>query len=131
MRRTRLTRMACGPLAALLLASACADAKDVISQEALLAQMQNGEDPVILDVRSAREYQQGHVPGAVNLPYQQIGQRLAELEQVKDREVIVYCEVGRRARIARSTLQQAGFTNVRHLAGDMAGWRRAGLPTSR
>jgi len=131
MRRTRLTRTACGPLAALLLASACADAKDVISQEALLAQMQNGEDPVILDVRSAREYQQGHVPGAVNLPYQQIGQRLAELEQVKDREVIVYCEVGRRARIARSTLQQAGFTNVRHLAGDMAGWRRAGLPTSR
>lgn len=131
MRRTYLTHLAWGLLATLILTSACSDAKGVISQDALLEQLQNGENPIILDVRTPREYQQGHVPGAVNLPYQQIGRRLAELQEFKDREVVVYCEVGPRSRVAQSMLQQAGFTDVRHLAGDMAGWRRARLPTSR
>ncbi len=131
MRRTHLTHLAWGLLATLILTSACSDAKGVISQDALLEQLQNGENPIILDVRTPREYQQGHVPGAVNLPYQQIGRRLAELQEFKDREVVVYCEVGPRSRVAQSMLQQAGFTDVRHLAGDMAGWRRARLPTSR
>ena len=131
MRRTHLTHLAWGLLATLILTSACSDAKGVISQDALLEQLRNGENPIILDVRTPREYQQGHVPGAVNLPYQQIGRRLAELQEFKDREVVVYCEVGPRARVAQATLQQAGFTDVRHLAGDMAGWRRARLPTSR
>ena len=131
MRRTHLTHLAWGLLATLILTSACSDAKGVISQDALLEQLRNGENPIILDVRTPREYQQGHVPGAVNLPYQQIGRRLAELQEFKDREVVVYCEVGPRSRVAQSTLQQAGFTDVRHLAGDMAGWRRARLPTSR
>ncbi len=131
MRRTHLTHLAWGLLATLILTSACSDAKGVISQDALLEQLRNGENPIILDVRTPREYQQGHVPGAVNLPYQQIGRRLAELQEFKDREVVVYCEVGPRSRVAQSMLQQAGFTDVRHLAGDMAGWRRARLPTSR
>jgi rhodanese-related sulfurtransferase len=131
MRRTHFIRTVCGLLTTLTLASACSDAKGVISQDALLQQLQDGESPVILDVRSPREYQQGHVPSAVNLPYQQIGRRMAELEQIRDRQVIVYCEVGPRARVAQSMLQQAGFPDVQHLAGDMAGWRRARLPVSR
>ena len=131
MRPIRLTRSAWGLLAALVLTTACSDAKGVIGQDALLEQLQTGESPIILDVRSPREFQQGHVPGAVNLPYQQIGRRMADLEQVRDRQIVVYCEVGPRARVAQSMLQQAGFADVRHLAGDMAGWRRARLPVSR
>jgi rhodanese-related sulfurtransferase len=131
MRRTHLTRTVWGLLTTIALTSACSDAKGVIRQDALLEQLQNGDSPIILDVRTPREYQQGHVPGAVNLPYQQIGRRMAELEQIRDRQVVVYCEVGPRARVAQSMLEQAGFTDVQHLAGDMAGWRRAHLPVSR
>jgi rhodanese-related sulfurtransferase len=131
MRRTHLTRTVWGLLTTIALTSACSDAKGVIRQDALLEQLQNGDSPIILDVRTPREYKQGHVPGAVNLPYQQIGRRVAELEQIRDRQVVVYCEVGPRARVAQSMLEQAGFTDVQHLAGDMAGWRRAHLPVSR
>jgi rhodanese-related sulfurtransferase len=131
MRRNHLSHAAWGLLAALIVASACSDAPGVISQDALLAQMENGENPIILDVRTPREYEQGHVPGAVNLPYQQIGRRLVDLEQIRDKQIVVYCEVGPRARVAQSMLQQAGFPDVRHLAGDMAGWRRSRLPTAR
>jgi rhodanese-related sulfurtransferase len=131
MRRTHLTRTVWGLLTTIALTSACSDAKGVIRQDALLEQLQNGDSPIILDVRTPREYKQGHVPGAVNLPYQQIGRRMAELEQIRDRQVVVYCEVGPRARVAQSMLEQAGFTDVQHLAGDMAGWRRAHLPVSR
>lgn len=131
MRWTYLSRTSWGLLTALALTAGCSDAKGVISQDTLLEQLQNGERPIILDVRTPREYQQGHVPGAVNLPYQQIGRRMAELEQIRDRQVVVYCEVGPRARVAQSMLEQAGFTDVQHLAGDMAGWRRARLPVSR
>jgi rhodanese-related sulfurtransferase len=131
MRRNHPTHAVWGLLATLLITSACSDAPGVIGQEALLEQMHNGEDPIILDVRTPREYQQGHVTGAVNLPYQQIGRRLADLEQIRDKQIVVYCEVGPRARVAQSMLQQAGFADVKHLAGDMAGWRRARLPTTR
>jgi rhodanese-related sulfurtransferase len=132
MQWTHFTRTFWGLLlTALALTAGCSDTKGVISQDTLLEQLQNGESPIILDVRTPREYQQGHVPGAVNLPYQQIGRRMAELEQIRDRQVVVYCEVGPRARVAQSMLEQAGFTDVQHLAGDMAGWRRARLPVSR
>jgi rhodanese-related sulfurtransferase len=131
MRRTHLTRTVWGLLTTLALASACSDAKGVIGQDTLLEQLQSGESPIILDVRTPREYKQGHLPSAVNLPYQQIGRRMAELEQIRGRQVVVYCEVGPRARVAQSMLEQAGFTDVQHLAGDMAGWRRARLPVSR
>jgi rhodanese-related sulfurtransferase len=60
----------------------------------------------------------------------QIAARADELGS-KDQEIVVYCEVGPRARYAQTTLNQAGFTAVRHLAGDMAAWRQAGLPVQR
>jgi rhodanese-related sulfurtransferase len=74
---------------------------------------------MILDVRSIREYEQGHVPGAKRVPFWSPSQ-LGNLQISHDAPVVVYCELGPRAAWAKWTLQAAGFRN-------MAGWREAGL----
>jgi rhodanese-related sulfurtransferase len=88
-----------------------------------------GTAPVILDVRSADEHRSGHIPGSVNLPHDQLPERLPELGLDRSEEIIVHCQSGRRAAIAEQVLAEAGYTNVRDLDGHMAGWRQAGLPT--
>lgn len=120
-------------LAALSLVAACerSGANQTISQQELLEELQSNPAPLVLDVRTAREYQGGHVPGAFNLEYRQIPSRLADLAPAREREIVVYCEVGPRAQAAQSMLLQAGFSNVRHLQGDMSAWRRSGLPIAR
>ena len=76
-------------------------------------------DLCILDVRSAREYNSGHVPGAINIGHTEISAHLERFRPYANIDVVVYCERGVRARMAQSTLIQAGFTNVYHLTGDM------------
>ena len=90
--------------------------------------VQEQRSPVVLDVRSPQEYRMGHVPGALNIPYTELAAQLPRLEQMKQSEVVVYCEVGARARYADRLLRGAGFSQVRRLRGDMAGWRNNGLP---
>jgi len=110
--------------------SACAEAPApaTISQQDLAARIADASAPVIFDVRSEDEFASGHVPGAINLPYDQIADRLADQNLDSDDEIVVYCESGRRAAVAEETLRQAGFTGVRHLEGDMRGWRESRLP---
>lgn len=84
--------------------------------------------PLLLDVRTAEEYAAGHLPGAYNLPHDQLPQRLAELGEARDREVIVYCRSGRRAELALEVLQRAGFQRLGHLQGDYLGWTEEGWP---
>ena len=99
-----------------------------ISQRELLQRLDQNEALVIIDVRRPDEFAAGHVPGATNIPHTEIAARLNELGGDKHKELVVYCESGRRAAIAQGILQQAGFTNVRHLEGDMQSWRKRGLP---
>jgi len=85
-------------------------------------QLVQGPDLVVLDVRSAAEFAAGHVPGAVNVPHDQIDARLDELATLRDKDVVVYCHTGRRAALAVETLTRHGFTRLEHLSGDMQGW---------
>ena len=89
-----------------------------------LAERLGRGDCVVLDVRSAREYRSGHIPGAIHIPYTRVAGRLDEVHQHRDGDIVIYCEAGVRARIAQNTLAKAGFQRVHHLIGDMAGWRR-------
>ena len=100
-------------------------AQEISAQEAL-SQRQAGDSPVFVDVRTPEEFASGRVPGAVNIPVKQLPSRLAELG--KGDRLVVYCERGTRSAVAVDTLLEAGYTNVSHLMGDMAGWRAAGLP---
>ena len=84
------------------------------------------QTPVILDVRTPAEFAAGHIPGAVNVPHDQVGARLDELAGARDREVVVYCRSGKRAALALDVLGQHGFKHLAHLQGDMPGWEAAG-----
>ena len=118
-------------LVTLASAVVCNAATPTISQEHLLKKIESGETPLILDVRTPGEFRSGHVPQAINIPHTELVSRLAELADAKDQEVVTYCERGPRAGFAESVLQEAGFSAVRHLVGDMNAWRRNGLPIER
>ena len=100
-----------------------------IEPSELLERIEAGRAPLLLDVRSAGEYASGHVPGAVNIPHDQLEGRIGEIEEQRNDEVVLYCESGRRAGWAAETLENHGFRRLRHLTGDMSAWRKAGLPT--
>ena len=92
-----------------------------MSQEALLEHQSRHPDHLfVLDVRTPQEYAEGHVPGAVNVPYDQLASRLAEVP--KDKDVVLYCKSGRRAGIAADVLAANGYTRLSHLEGDMPAW---------
>jgi len=99
-----------------------------ITQRELMQQLDRNDPPMIVDVRRPDEFAAGHVPGARNIPHNEIAARLHELGGKQHEEVVVYCESGRRAAIAQGILEQAGFTQVRHLEGDMQSWRKRNLP---
>jgi rhodanese-related sulfurtransferase len=97
----------------------------------LLAGIDASAAPLILDVRTPAEFAGGHVPGARNIPIDELALRVAEISDHRDAEIVVYCERGPRAAKAASLLAGSGFASVRHLEGDMSGWRAAGLPIDR
>lgn len=88
-------------------------------------------DWMLIDVRSPEEFAEGHIPGAVNMPYDAIDGYISELEGNKEKPVIVYCRSGRRAELAMKVLKALDFSEVMHLEGDMLGWSAAGLPVDR
>ena len=85
--------------------------------------------PLILDVRSSREYAAAHVPGAINIPHTELAGRLSELGIDKSDELVVYCRSGRRAALAEQVLAEAGYTSVRSLEGQMRAWQGGGYAT--
>ena len=94
-------------------------------------QIADSTAPFLLDVRSPEEYREGHIPGAVNIPYDELEQRLAEVSAGKEDEIVVYCRSGRRAGIAEAFLLAAGYKNVKDLDGHMLSWTAAGLVTEK
>ncbi|NPV90938.1 MAG: pyridine nucleotide-disulfide oxidoreductase family protein [Firmicutes bacterium] len=79
-----------------------------------------GLDPdqsVVLDVRTAKEVEAGVIPGAMNIPVDELRDRLSELP--KDKDIYVYCRVGLRGYLATRILQQHGYTRVKNLSGGM------------
>ena len=102
----------------------------VVAPEELVARL-GGESPfVLIDVRTPEEFAAGHIPGALNIPYDELPARLHELEGRQGDEVVVYCRTGRRAKIAEDALTEAGFAFVRDLEGHMVAWTAADYPLS-
>jgi phage shock protein E len=105
--------------------------KPITADELIARQHAKDAKLVVLDVRTPEEFAEGHVPGAVNVPHDQVEARLGELQSLRDKDVVLYCRSGRRAGMAAETLQKAGFTRLQHLEGDMQGWTAAGRPTAK
>ncbi|MGE0798195.1 MAG: rhodanese-like domain-containing protein [Lautropia sp.] len=88
--------------------------------------MINDQGAVIVDVRPAAEFANGHLPGARNLPAEDLAKRAGDLPSGKP--VIVVCANGSRAGKAAAALRSAGRADVFTLDGGIANWQQAGLP---
>ena len=107
---------------------AAASTAAVISQEQLLAALEEGTAPILLDVRTAEEFNEGHIEGAINIPFDELPQRAAEIGAETDAPIVLYCRTGRRVRIAETALAEVGYSNLIDLEGHIQEWKAAGLP---
>ena len=79
--------------------------------------MDSGEEHIILDVREQGEFEEGHIPGAILIPYTAIENKAEEMLPDKDKLILVYCRSGRRSKIAAEALSKLGYTNVKEFGG--------------
>ena len=79
--------------------------------------MDSGEEHIILDTREQNEYDEGHIPGAILIPYTEIENKAIELIPDKDKLILVYCRSGRRSKIAAESLAKLGYTNIKEFGG--------------
>ena len=92
-----------------------------LSVEQLKQRIDAGDKPFILDVREPHEYQIVNL-GAPLIPVGQLPDRFKEIPVGKDEEIVVHCKTGGRSQKASLALAQAGFTNVKNLAGGITAW---------
>lgn len=93
-----------------------------------LVHMMNRDEAVVLDLRERKEFTEGHIIDAINIPQASLDSRINELEPYRERPVIVACKMGQQASAAGNILRKAGFSNVMRLSGGMTGWRGDNLP---
>ena len=88
-----------------------------ISMDEAVKMMKDEKDYIILDVRRPDEYAEGHIPGAINVPNEEIGTtEIAELPD-KSQLILVYCRSGRRSKEASEKLVKLGYTNIVEFGG--------------
>lgn len=95
----------------------------------LVAELAADTDLVLVDVRTADEYTEGFIEGAINIPLQELPQHLDLLPDL-NQNIVVYCGSGHRSAIAMTALNLFGYTNVRSLVGGFGPWSSAGNPVS-
>ena len=79
--------------------------------------MDSGEEHIILDTREQDEFDEGHIPGAILIPYTEIENEAEAMLPDKDKLILVYCRSGRRSKIAAESLSKLGYTNVKEFGG--------------
>jgi len=110
-----------------------ADAKTRITEisvEELRAKIDKEEDFILLDVREPDEFEEGHIPGAINIPRGLLEFRIANTEfggmdaPDKGKELIIYCKMGGRSALATESLLKLGYKNSKNLAGGWEVWEK-------
>jgi len=107
-------------------AAAPAASSDALTSKELKAELDRGDNVVIVDVREPQEYTGplGHIRGAMLIPLGQLARRSGELS--RNRPVVAVCRSGARSAQAIVILQQAGLTDAANLSGGMLRWRADG-----
>ncbi len=118
-------------LAVALLPALALAAPTDMSRDELKARQAKGQPTVLIDVRSPAEFAAGHIPGAINIPVDQVEARIGEIDKLRGKgEIVLYCRSGRRAGVAAGVLESRGYRGLRHLDGDFPAWQAAGLPVA-
>jgi phage shock protein E len=68
--------------------------------------------PFIIDVRTEAEWNEGHIEGAILIPYEVIGEKIGAVTKDKSSRTYVYCRSGRRSQIAKKSLEKLGYKDV-------------------
>jgi rhodanese-related sulfurtransferase len=102
--------------------------RDVAPGEA--TRLLNHENAIMIDMRSDRDFRDGHIVNAVHAPADN-SDMSARLEKYRDRPLIVYCRSGQRSMPVCSKLRKQGFEKVYNLKGGVLGWQQADLPISK
>ena len=79
--------------------------------------MDNESGYVILDVRTAEEFAEGHIPDAILIPDYEIESKATKTLKDKDQLILVYCRSGRRSKLAAEALVKLGYTNIKEFGG--------------
>lgn len=95
---------------------------EFIHIKGLIEKQKNKKDMTILDVRTKREYEKGHIEGSLLIYINELRENLDRLD--KDRQIIIYCETDYRAYLGLRILKNAGFKNVKLLNGSYLSWER-------
>jgi len=93
-----------------------------------LPQLQNREAAVVVDVCEPEAFKQGHIEQAINLPLEQIKDKIAKLNKHKSKPIIVACQNGGRSAKAVAILRRHEFDQLYILEGGLAAWRKENLP---
>jgi hydroxyacylglutathione hydrolase len=103
------------------------DRVERVTAGSVAEQLASSAPPLVIDVRTPREWDQQHIDGAVNLPLAQLKDRLDAIPA--DRPIVVHCAGGYRSVIAASLLRREGLPNVADLVGGIGAWESAQLAT--
>ena len=111
--------------AALMLFTACGQDKENmqgagyvnITAEQAKEIMDTQEGYIILDTRAQEEFDEGHIPGAIVLPHDEVLEKAESVLPDKDQLILVYCRSGRRSKLAAEDLVTLGYTNIREFGG--------------
>ena len=95
--------------------------KDITVEE-LKEKIDAGDDFVFIDVREPYEYEEFNL-GAKLIPLGSLMSHLLELDQYREKEIVIHCRSGIRSGAAKDTLAQLGFKNVRNLLGGVLDWK--------
>jgi rhodanese-related sulfurtransferase len=84
---------------------------------------------IILDIRSQSEYDSGHLNNSILIPVDELENRLNEIDEYQNIEIIVHCRSGSRSRTASEILTTNGFSKIYNMLGGIYAWIDAGYPT--
>lgn len=108
----------------------CEDARARIQEtdvETVKARLERGDDFLLIDTREDREWNNGHLPGAIHLGKGVIERDIEAKVPDTDREMILYCGGGYRSALAADNLTKMGYTKAISMDGGFRGWKEAGL----
>ena len=97
-----------------------------VSAPMVAEELASADPPVLLDIRTPREWATEHIAGSVNIPLNHLQERIAEIP--RNRRIAVHCAGGYRSSIAAGVLHRCGITNLIEMAGGLAAWDAAKLP---
>lgn len=93
--------------------------------------MNNHDDALIIDIRTAAEYKSGHIKGAKNAPLAEFSSSIESYSSYKNKPVLIYCNSGNTATRAIRLLKKAGFENINNLEGGINAWKEASMPLTK